>query len=249
MNINMHTSHPSAFISSTFVDLCEDRAAIAEALKKRGLNVNALDIRPASSQSSKNEILSGIRESDFVILVIGNRFGSILKSMTGNDNISVTWWEYNNAMKMGKPVIAYFKNIDPNDPATHDDESDIQYQKKRKLFERFKKIVTRRHNPAFYTTAYDLADQVDNSLISIYRAGVKKISSSNSNLMTKVSKLESEISSLKSTSTRIQSNTNTTINSTRGLLSLGLLESAKKEENTVESRAHGLLGLLNENKT
>jgi hypothetical protein len=34
MKINMHTSHPSAFISSTFVDLFDDRRAVADSLKK-----------------------------------------------------------------------------------------------------------------------------------------------------------------------------------------------------------------------
>lgn len=198
MKVNMHTSHPSAFISSTFVDLYEDRTAIAEVLKARGLNVNALDIRPASSQSSKKEILNGIRESDFVILLIGDRFGSILKSMTGNESQSITWWEYTNALKMGKPVIAYFKNVDGSDPKSHDDKSDPLYAKKRVLFERFKKLVTNRHNPSFYADPYNLADQLDESLISIYRAGVKDLCSKNSELNNKINQLESELSTIKS---------------------------------------------------
>ena len=197
MKINMYTSHPSAFISSTFIDLYEDRNEVANTLRERGLNVNALDIRPASTQSSRNEILNGIRESDFVILLIGDRFGSILKNMTGSDSQSITWWEYINARKMGKPVIAYFKNFDSNDSNNHDDKSDVLYKKKRVLFERFKKIITHRHNPAFYTEPYELAEKLDSSLISIYRAGVKELSSSNSELRSKVSQLESELSQLK----------------------------------------------------
>lgn len=198
MKINMHTSHPSAFISSTFVDLYEDRSVVAKALRSRGLNVNALDIRPASSQSSKKEILNGIRESDFVISIIGDRFGSILKSMTGSDTQSITWWEYATAIKLGKPVIAYFKNVDLTDPTNHDDRDDSDYQKKRVLFERFKKIVTNSHNPSFYTDPYDLSDQIDKSLISIYRAGVKDLSLKNSELASKVYRLEAEISAIRS---------------------------------------------------
>jgi nucleoside 2-deoxyribosyltransferase len=201
MKINMHTSHPSAFISSTFIDLYEDRNEVANALRERGLNVNALDIRPASTQSSRNEILNGIRESDFVILLIGDRFGSILKSMTASDSQSITWWEYVNAKKMGKPVIAYFKNFDSSDPNSHDDRSDVLYKKKRVLFERFKKIITQRHNPAFYSDPYELAEKLDASLISIYRAGVKTLSSSNSELSSKISQLESELTQQKSTYT------------------------------------------------
>lgn len=220
MKVNMHTSHPSAFISSTFVDLYEDRSEIANVLKNRGLNVNALDIRPASSQSSKNEILSGIKESDFVILLIGDRFGSILKSMTGNESQSITWWEYTSALKMRKPVIAYFKQFDRDDPNTHDDKADPLYDKKRVLFDRFKKIVTNKHNPSFYSDPYDLAKQLDESLISIYRAGVKELCSKNSELNGKISQLESEISSLNSKMSSPALNTSN--NPFSGLGGLGL---------------------------
>lgn len=217
MKINMHTSHPSAFISSTFIDLYEDRNEVANALRERGLNVNALDIRPASTQSSRNEILNGIRESDFVILLIGDRFGSILKSMTASDSQSITWWEYVNAQKMGKPVIAYFKNFDSSDPNSHDDRSDVLYKKKRVLFERFKKIITQRHNPAFYSDPHELAEKLDASLISIYRAGVKELNSSNSELRRKVSQLESELTQQKSTVTIPPNQTASTTGGLRGL--------------------------------
>ena len=220
MKVNMHTSHPSAFISSTFVDLYEDRTAIADALKARGLNVNALDIRPASSQTSKEEIINGIKESDFVTLLDGDRFGSILKSMTGNESQSITWWEYTTALKMGKPVIAYFKNVDGNDPKYHDDKSDPLYKKKRVQFERFKQQVTNRHNPSFYSDPYDLAEQLDESLISIYRAGVKDLCSKNSELNNKINQLETELSTLKSTTSA--PSISSSKNSIGGLLGLGL---------------------------
>ena len=198
MKINKQTSHPSAFISSTFIDLYEDRKVVAETLKARGLNVNALDIKPASSQTSKNEIISGIRESDFVILLIGDRYGSILKSMTGSPVRSITWWEYETALRFGKPVIAYFKNVDKSDPNTHDDRSDPQYERKRKFFERFKYRVTDKHNPAYYSDPHELSARIDASLISIYRAGVKELGTQNSLLNSKVSQLEAEVNRLKS---------------------------------------------------
>lgn len=220
MKVNMHTSHPSAFISSTFIDLYTDRAKVAETLKARGLNVNALDIRPASNQSSKTEILNGIKESDFVILIIGDRYGSILNSMTGNDYQSITWWEYASALKMGKHVIVYFKKVDKAAHNSHDDKSDSLYQKKRHYFEIFKSIVTNRHNPSFYKDESELATQLDESLINIYRAGVKELSVKNSTLNIKIEQLESELASLKS----VQSSPNSNIlnNPLNGLLNIGL---------------------------
>lgn len=186
----MHTSHPSAFISSTFIDLQEERSVVADALINRGLNVNALDVRPASTQSSKAEIISGIRESDFVILIIGDRYGSILPEMTGNKTTSITWWEYQRAMVFGKPVIAYFKYADES---THDDPSEQQYKLKRNRFEKFKSLVISKHNPAFFTDSYELSDKIDKSLINIYRSGVKSLTQKNSSLTSKVSELEAQL--------------------------------------------------------
>ncbi|MGY0615835.1 DUF4062 domain-containing protein [Vibrio sp. FJH11] len=244
MKINIHTSHPSAFISSTFVDLYEDRAAIADVLKNRGLNVNALDIRPASNQSSKKEILNGIKESDFVILLIGDRFGSILKTMTGNESQSITWWEYTNALKMGKPVIAYFKNVDSTDPKSHDEKSDPLYKHKRLQFEKFKKTVTQRHNPSFYTNPYELADQLDESLISTYRAGVKALCLKNSELQTRISQLESELLALKAKPEPLTSST--PANPFSELLNLGL---NNPQQTNTDAQVQGLYDILNKKQS
>ncbi len=196
MNLNLHTSHPSAFISSTFIDLYDDRIEVAKILKKRGLNVNALDVKPASNQSSKKEILEGIKESDFVVLLIGDRYGSILPNMTGSDSRSITWWEYDTARRMGKPVIAFFKRFDSTDPRSHDSTDDADYSRKRHLFERFKNQVSDNHNPAYYKEIADLVNKIDESLISIYRSGVKELRLLNDKLKQKVSDLESEVNRL-----------------------------------------------------
>jgi hypothetical protein len=200
MIVNIHTSHPSAFISSTFIDLHEERKYVANALSDRGLNVNALDIKPASTDSSKNEILSGIRESDFTILIIGDRYGSILPRMTGSDSLSITWWEYNNARKFGKPVIAFFKNMMDHDSYSHDDINESTYKKKRTLFDRFKKIVSNRHNPAYFSDLLELSGKIESSIIPTYRSGVKALNLKNTQLATKISELESQIERLKSAS-------------------------------------------------
>lgn len=197
MKVNMHTSHPSAFISSTFTDLHEEREYVAEVLAERGLNVNALDIKPASNDSSRKEILGGIKESDFVILLIGDRYGSILPQMTGSEYLSITNWEYQRAIALGKPVLAYFKNNIDADTQNHDDPSELSYKKKRRLFERFKKMIQTRHSPAYFTDSFELGDKVQKSLISVYRSGVKILNSKNLELSNKVAELERETERLK----------------------------------------------------
>lgn len=229
MKVNMHTSHPSAFISSTFIDLQEERESVANALSDMGLNVNALDIKPASTDSSKNEILSGIRESDFAILLIGDRYGSILPRMTGSNMLSITWWEYNNARKFGKPIIAYFKKITGNDSYSHDDINESTYKKKRKSFDRFKKLISNRHNPAYFLDSFDLSDKIKTSIIPTYRAGVKTLNLKNTQLSLKISELESEVKRLKSISSNRDIDTETEISNPLrgGLLGLGDLSKYK----------------------
>ena len=197
MKANQHTSYPSAFISSTFIDLQYERASVAEALKDNGLNVNALDVKPATNNTSKTEILKGIRESDFVILIIGDRFGSIVPKITESSSISVTWWEYKKAITFGKPVIAFFQNSDYFNIDYHDSRSDQDYLRKRKLFERFKSLIIEKHNPAYFTDSYELSEKVEKSLISTYRAGVEQMNRKNSLLNQAISRLEAENEELK----------------------------------------------------
>jgi len=121
MKVNKHTSHPSVFISSTFIDLQEERESVADALHSRGLIINALDTKPTSNNTSTREIIDGIKESDFVVLIIGDRYGSVLKTMTGSYSKSITSWEYEIGIACGKPVIAYFKDGESSDPKNHDE--------------------------------------------------------------------------------------------------------------------------------
>ena len=193
----MHTSHPSAFISSTFIDLKDERSAVAEILQYNGLNVNALDIKPASTESSKKEIIRGIKESDFVILLIGDRYGSVLPFMTGNRFKSITWWEYERAIISGKPIIAYFKENINNNESDHDDKNDNLYNKKRQLFIKFKNIITNKHNPAYFSDVFDLSEKIQKSLIPTYRSGVEKLTRKNIELNEKILNLENELESVK----------------------------------------------------
>lgn len=197
MKLNLHTSHPSAFISSTFIDLQEERVLVANELKENGLNVNALDVKPASNNTSKTEIIRGIRESDFVILIIGDRFGSIVPKITGSSSLSVTWWEYKKAISFEKPVIAFFQNSEHFNVDCHDDKSDKLYTRKRILFKRFRALIADKHNPAYFNDSYDLADKIQGCLIPTYRAGVENMTRKNSALNQKVACLESDNVALK----------------------------------------------------
>ena len=120
--------------------------------------------------------------------------------MTGSNSLSITWWEYKNARKFGKPIIAYFKNMMGHDSYVHDDINEPTYKKKRKSFDRFKKIVSNRHNPAYFSDSFELSHKIKSSIIPTYRSGVKALMLKNTQLTVKISELESKIERLKSAS-------------------------------------------------
>ncbi|NRB39682.1 MAG: DUF4062 domain-containing protein [Pseudomonadales bacterium] len=198
MRINKQTSHPSAFISSTFADLKHERRSVSEALRSREINRNALDTNPASTNNSKQEIIKGIRQSDFVILIVGGRYGSILPSMTGSSSISITHWEYNLAMKCKKSVLVFLQDgagYDKNEPISHN-----------KRLDNFKKILHSRHDPKYFDTKEELASLVDAALISVYRNMADFHSSStdafrfeNNELRNKITALETQLKSSQQT--------------------------------------------------
>jgi len=187
MNINRFTSHPSAFISSTFLDLKKERRAVADTLTSAGINVNALDVKPASNDSSKQEIIKGIKESDFIIAIVGERYGTIDRKITGWPRFSITRWEYVIARRNKKYALVFFKNVRSSDPIYYDD---IDFEIKKKYLREFKKQLSETHNPKYFETAKELAVEIKTALIPIYRNGV-------SNLLSKVETLEKEIESLK----------------------------------------------------
>jgi len=197
MKVNLHTSYPSAFISSTFIDLQEERLSVAETLRDHGLLVNALDVKPATNNSSKNEILRGIKESDFVILLIGDRYGSIVPKITQSNNRSVTWWEYQKAIAFDKPVIPFFQNDEFFDIDNHDDKTDKHYVSKRRMFERFKSLITDKSTPAYFNDAYDLSEKIRNCIIPTYRSGIELMNRKNTTLLQTISNLEAENAVLK----------------------------------------------------
>lgn len=239
MKLNQHTQHPSAFISSTFIDLKKERNAIAEVLERRGVNINALDQRPASNNSAKSAIEKGIETCDFVVLVIGDRFGSVLKNMTGSDTKSITMWEYDLAIHHKKPIIAYFKDCDSDEPISHDDRDAPDYQTNRATFSRFKSIVGTRHNPAYFVTSEELSRKIDKALVNVYRDGVIKLAEEKAHLSNLLSTMTNQIDALRTEVDALKRSTNP-FESAKGL-SLDF----KNEKNPLMDGSFGLMDRLN----
>jgi Domain of unknown function (DUF4062) len=63
------------FLSSTFLDLVEERDAILEVLRKKRMSTLAIEDFLASLSTPRETALENLRNSDVMILVIGFKAG------------------------------------------------------------------------------------------------------------------------------------------------------------------------------
>lgn len=90
------------FVSSTYEDLREERAAVISALLQLDCIPAGMELFPAADDDSWTLIKSVIDDCDYYLAVIAGRYGSI-HAPSGK---SFTEMEYQYALEIGKPTIA-----------------------------------------------------------------------------------------------------------------------------------------------
>lgn len=90
------------FVSSTFSDLEHERQEVMHALLELDCLPAGMELFPAANDTQWNLIKKVIDDSDYYILILAGRYGSI-----GPDGFSYTEMEYRYALDIGKPVIAF----------------------------------------------------------------------------------------------------------------------------------------------
>lgn len=88
------------FISSTYEDLKEERAAVERAILQGGDIPIGMELFPATDDEQFEYIKSVIDDSDYYVLIIAGRYGSIDTS-----GVSYTEKEYHYAVEQGLPVL------------------------------------------------------------------------------------------------------------------------------------------------
>lgn len=96
------------FLSSTYTDLMEARSAIMQALLELDCIPAGMELFPAASESQWKLIQKVIESSDYYIVIVGGRYGSLHKS-----GLSYTHMEYRYAKRNKIPSIAFLHD-DPN---------------------------------------------------------------------------------------------------------------------------------------
>jgi Domain of unknown function (DUF4062) len=139
------------FVSSTYTDLVTERQAVMFALLQLGALPAGMELFPAADDEAWVLIKRVIDESDYYLLVIGGRYGSLEA-----DGVSYTEKEYNYAVAQRKPVMAFLHQhpeklpfeVSEGDPAVRE-----------KLLA-FRKRVEGAKHVKFWTSADDLAGKI-----------------------------------------------------------------------------------------
>ena len=108
------------FVSSTFIDLKDAREQVFQTLMSMDCFPAGMELFPAMDEDQFNFIKRVIDDSDYYLLIVGGRYGSL--SPTG---FSYTEMEYDYAVKRGLKVVAFlhkkpdeiqakFTEADPN---------------------------------------------------------------------------------------------------------------------------------------
>lgn len=147
------------FVSSTYEDLREERAAVQKALLQLDCLPVGMELFPAADEETWDFIKSQIDDADYYVVVIAGKYGSVAE-----DGISYTEKEYDYALAKKKPAIG-FVHGQPGSIAA--ERSELLEERRTKLEAFLKKAKQRPVRP--FTTPHELASEVTTSFIRLIR--------------------------------------------------------------------------------
>lgn len=139
------------FISSTFTDLQDERQAVLKAILELNHMPAGMELFPATDDTAWELIKDVIDSSDYYVLIIGGRYGSLDEA-----GIGYTEKEYDYAVSTKKPVIALL-HANPDNLPRGKTESDPQSWEKLK---KFRAKVEKAHTRVTWQNAEELKSKV-----------------------------------------------------------------------------------------
>lgn len=143
------------FISSTFSDLKEERRQVQEMILKMNHFPVGMELFSAASEDQWSVIEQTIDSTDYYILIIAYRYGSISDS-----GISYTQKEFEYARSKGIPILVFIKR--DGLPAARDD-MELSEEKRKKLTDFIEMTKTGRQ-VEWWTTRDELCQNIMNAL-------------------------------------------------------------------------------------
>jgi len=144
------------FISSTYKDLIDYRAAAIRAVEGTNYQASKMEVFGARPDEPLDACLKEVEESDFFLGIYAHRYGYV----PAGSEISITEMEYVHARKLGKTIYCFVIDEDnqPWLPKFMEGEPGAAKLKD------FKRRIQTDHVCAFFTSAEDLGMKVANAL-------------------------------------------------------------------------------------
>ncbi len=147
------------FISSTYEDLIDERKKVQDTILSMYHFPIGMEMFSAADEEQWEIIKETIDSSDYYILIIGHRYGSVIENGE-YAGFSYTQKEFRYALQQNIPILAFL--IDDNVPVTPNKmEQDVSKREKLMLF---KEEVKTGRTVQWWTSKEDLANKVMNSL-------------------------------------------------------------------------------------
>ena len=143
------------FISSTYADLIDERLEIIQTILRTENIPLVMEAFPAADKKQMDLIKEIIDQSDFYIVLVGGRYGSI----DPESGKSYTELEYDYAVSRGIPILAFLKT----DDSITKNQMDTEQEKQEKL-EAFKNKLKEKLLK-FWNNKHELAAAVSQAII------------------------------------------------------------------------------------
>ncbi len=158
INLSLKNKKYQVFISSTYMDLIEYRQAVSDEIYFKGHIPAGMEDFTACGEALDSYIKGVIDDSDYYVLLVGQRYGSEYKK-----DISYTQMEYNYAKEKGFCVIPFIYN---GQESLSNGDKDINGSKLQKFIEE----IGKNNVPQYFKDKGELIRKLNKAL----DAGFKK---------------------------------------------------------------------------
>jgi nucleoside 2-deoxyribosyltransferase len=146
------------FVSSTFLDLQEERKQVIQALLELDCIPSGMELFQASDEDQWTLIKRVIDDCDYYLIIMAGRYGSM------KDGVSYTEMEYDYAISQGKPVIA-FLHQDPGAIESKHVEKNAEAQAKLQAF----RSKAEKKPCRYWRNSEDLGGKVSRSYVRLIK--------------------------------------------------------------------------------
>lgn len=152
----------TAFVSSTFLDLQEERARLVKVLLDQRCVPFGMEFFPSTGRTQWPVIEESMVAADFCVFVVAGRYGSL-----GDDGISWTHREFRAAVSLGKPLVGILHQTPEKLPANKRDESPESAE----LLAAFRREIEAYTVCRYYSDHTELVEAVSSSIAALREEG------------------------------------------------------------------------------